>query len=85
MTKRTEPSILQNFDTEIASMISENRQISLMDALRIFLGSKTHEMLQDNEMKLWYFSPLAVYDMWENEEATGDPGNSLYLRGDEIE
>lgn len=85
MTKRTEPSILQNFDTEIASMISEKRQISLLDALRIFLCSKTHEMLQDDEMKLWYFSPLAVYDMWENEEATGDPGNSLYLRGDEIE
>ena len=61
MTKRTEPSILQNFDTEIA------------------------EMLENDEMKLWYFSPLAVFDMWENEEATGDPGNSLYLRGDEIE
>ena len=42
-------------------------------------------MLEDDEMKIWYFSPLAVYDMWENEEATGDPGNSLYLRGDEIE
>lgn len=85
MTKRTEPSILQNFDTEIAGMISENRQISLLDALRIFLRSKTHAMLQDDDMKLWYFSPLAVFDMWENEEATGDPGNSLYLRGDEIE
>lgn len=85
MKKRTEPSILQNFDVEIARMISENRQISLLDALRIFLHSKTHEMLQDDEMKLWYFSPLAVFDMWENEEATGDPGNSLYLRGDEIE
>ena len=31
------------------------------------------------------YTHLAVYDMWENEEATGDPGNSLYLRGDEIE
>ena len=56
-----------------------------MDALRIFLASKTHEMLENVEMKLWHFSPLAAFDMWENEEATGDPGNSLYLRGDEIE
>ena len=78
MTKRTEPSILQNFDTEIAELIAKNRGISIMDALRIFLASKTHEMLEN-------FSPLAVFDMWENEEATGDPGNSLYLRGDEIE
>ena len=82
MTKRTEPSILQNFDTEIAELIAKNRGISIMDALRIFLASKTHEMLENDEMKLWYFSPLAVFDMWENEEATG---NSLYLRGDEIE
>ena len=79
MTKRTEPSILQNFDTEIAELIAKNRGISIMDALRIFLASKTHEMLENDEMKLWYFSPLAVFDMWENEEATGDPGNSLYL------
>lgn len=85
MIKKTNPAILQNFDTEVAALIVKNRGISEMDALRIFFASKTHEMLEDNEMKLWYFSPLAVYDMWENEEATGDPGNSLYLRGDEIE
>lgn len=83
--KKTDPSILQNFDVEIAELIAKNRGISEMDALRIFLASKTHEMLEDDEMKIWYFSPLAVYDMWENEETTGDPGNSLYLRGDEIE
>lgn len=28
---------------------------------------------------------LAIFDMWENEIETGDPRNSLYLRGDEIE
>ena len=49
------------------------------------MKSQTHGMLLDNEMRLWYFSPLAIFDMWENEEATGDPGNSLYLRGDEID
>ena len=58
MTKRTEPSILQNFDTEIAELIAKNRGISIMDALRIFLASKTHEMLENDEMKLWYFSQI---------------------------
>ena len=55
-----------------------------MEGLRQFLSSKTHEMPADDDMKLWYFSPLAVFDMWENEIATGNPGKSLYLRGDEI-
>ena len=53
--KKTDPSILQNFDTEIAELIAKNRGISEMDALRIFLASKTHEMLEDDEMKIWYF------------------------------
>lgn len=55
-----------------------------MEALKKFLGSKTHAMLINDDMKMWYFSPLAIFDIWENEEASGDPGNSLYLRGDEI-
>lgn len=38
-----------------------------------------------DDTNLWYFSNLAIFDMWECEQATGDPKNSLYLRGDEIE
>ena len=85
MRENTRPSIMQNFDTELAALISKSRGVSLMDGLRIFLKSQTHGMLLDNEMRLWYFRLLAIFDMWENEEATGDPGNSLYLRGDEID
>ncbi len=55
-----------------------------MDALRLFLASETRSMLLDDDLKMWHFSPLAIFDMWENEQATGDPRNSLYLRGDEI-
>ena len=84
MTKRTAASILQTFDAEVARLIARNREISEMDALRMFLSSETHAMLENDDMKLWHFSPLAVFDMWEAEEATGDPRNSLYIRGDEI-
>ncbi len=85
MNNNTRPSIMQNYDAELAELISRRRGVSLMEGLRLFLKSETHKMLLDNELRLWYFSPLAVFDMWENEEATGDPGNSLYLRGDEID
>ena len=84
MTKRTAPSILQTFDAELARLIAQNREISEMDALRLFLASETHAMLADDDLNLWHFSPLVIYDMWENEEATGDPRNSLYIRGDEV-
>jgi len=85
MNNRTLPPILQNIDAEVAELISKSRNVSDMDALRLFLDSKTHEMLSDNALRLWHFSPLAIFDMWEAEQATGDPRNSLYLRGDEIE
>ena len=58
----TRPSIMQNFDAELAGMISKSRGVSLMDGLRIFLRSQTHKMLLDNELRLWYFSPLAIFD-----------------------
>lgn len=81
---RTSPSILRNFDSALASLIAESRGITLMEGLRLFLSSETHAMLVDDDLKMWYFSPLAIFDMWENEVITGDPRNSLYLRGDEI-
>ena len=81
---RTRPSIMQNDDTMVAREIARSRDLSDMDALRLFAVSETHRMLVDDDLKLWYFSPLAIFDMWENEIATGDPRNSLYLRGDEV-
>ena len=84
MNKRTSPSILQMFDAEVSGLIAKNREITELEALRLFLASETHAMLVNDDMKLWHFSPLAVFDMWEAEEATGDPRNSSYLRGDEM-
>lgn len=60
MNNRTLPPILQNIDSEVAGLISKSRNISDMDALRLFLDSKTHEMLSDNALRLWHFSPLAI-------------------------
>ena len=81
---KTKESIMDVLDTEVAKIIADNRGISEMDGLRLFLDSATHDMLLNDDMKLWYFSPLALYDIWESEIKTGDPRNSLYLRGDEI-
>lgn len=83
-TKYVSPSILQNVDAAVSGLIAKSREIDTLDALRLFLGSQTHQMLEDDDLKMWYFSPLALFDMWETEMATGDPRESLYLRGDEI-
>ena len=84
MSRTTRASIMKSFDADVAALIARSREISLMDGLRMFLASETHSMLADDDLKLWYFSPLVLFDMWENEIATGDPRNSFYIRGDEI-
>ena len=78
------PSILQTVDTAVSQLIAESRCIGMLDAYRMFLCSQTPQMLEDDDLKMWCFSPLALFDMWETELATGDPRDSLYLRGDEI-
>ncbi|GHU43356.1 hypothetical protein FACS1894190_13760 [Spirochaetia bacterium] len=83
MTNRTRASILQNLDAEVSVLVAKNRGVSEMDGLRLFLNSETHKMLEDDDLKMWYFSPLALFDMWETEIATGDPRDSVYLKGDE--
>ena len=85
MSEMTRASIMQNYDSEIAGLIAKKLGVSEMDGLRLFLSSETHSMLANDDLKLWYFSPLAVFDMWECEQSTGEPRNSLYLRGDEHE
>jgi len=46
------------------------------------LTSRTHEMLEDSSYGLLSFPERAVFDMWEAEQITGDPRNSVYVRGE---
>lgn len=85
LDKRLQEHMRHYINAEVSTLIANKRNISPMDGLRRFLDSETYGMLCDDELDMWEFSPLAIYDMWENEIKTGDPRNSFYLRGDEIE
>lgn len=78
------PFILSYYNTEIVKKICNKYELAPMDALRKFLCSKTYQMLTDESLEMWDFSPNGIFDMWESEQITGEPGNSLYLRRDEV-
>lgn len=80
--KKELPFILSYYNEEITQMIVNKYGFAPMDALRRFLNSETYRMLCDPELEMWEFSPLGIFDMWEAEQVTGEPGNSLYLRRD---
>ena len=68
------------YDREIVKLIKEKYNISAMIAFRKFINSETYKMLENKDLAMNYFATLAIFDMWEAEEVTGSPLNSVYLR-----
>lgn len=65
------PYILDYYDREVATMISQKYGYSIMEAYKKFLFSKTYEMLCNPELEMWDFSCAGIFDMWEGELVTG--------------
>ncbi len=81
MTK-THSFTLDYYNKCVIQRIIDKYSMEPMDATRSFLTSQTHAMLEDAEYAMWDFSERAIFDMWEAERVTGDPRNSIYLRGE---
>ena len=80
--KKIDPVIAEYYDREVVRMIAEKYGYTPMDALRLFVSSRTHELLEDAEMGMTAFGAGGVFDIWEAEKVTGDPHNSVYIRGE---
>jgi hypothetical protein len=80
--KRLEPEIIDYYNSEVVQMISDKYGYSQMEALRLFVSSKTHEMLENEECGMTSFGAGAVFEIWETEKITGAPQNSVYIRGE---
>lgn len=73
---------LDYYNKNVIRRMVEKYGMEPMDAARAFLTSEVHAMLEDAELAMWDFSERAIFDMWEAEKVTGDPRNSIYLRGE---
>ncbi|MCD7855111.1 MAG: hypothetical protein LUG66_05810 [Clostridiales bacterium] len=80
--KRLDPEIIDYYNTEVLKMISEKYDMPPMEALRAFVCSETHEMLEDAEMGMTEFGAGGIFDIWECERVTGKPQSSVYIRGE---
>ena len=74
------PRTLDFFDRYITRMIIEKYGFDEMKAVKSFINSEAYQMLIDSELEIYKMSPRIVFDMWESEQVTGDPRNSVYLR-----
>lgn len=80
---KTNVRTLVFFNQYIINKIIEKYGFDEKTAMRKFIMSETYKMLTDKELEIYTMSPEIVLDMWEVEQVTGEPRNSLYLRSDE--
>ncbi len=80
--KNVMPYVLSFYNGEVSRMICQKYGMEQMTALRKFVSSQTYAMLIDENLEMWEFSPIGIFDMWESEQITGNPRNSLYIRRD---
>lgn len=80
--KKLEPEIIDYYNNEAVTMIAEKYGLNSMDALKAFIDSKTHEMLENEDCGMTDFGAGAIFEIWECEKVTGDPRNSVYIRGE---
>lgn len=80
--KKYDPDIINFYNLQVVPMIMEKYGYNEMDALRVFVKSETHIMLEDEACGFTMFGAGGVFDIWEAEKVTGDPRNSVYIRGD---
>ena len=64
------PFILAYYNKEITNKINNKYGIEPLEALRMFISSKTYKMLSDEKLEMWEFSPIGIFDMWESEQIT---------------
>lgn len=65
---------------EVVMMIAEKYSMTQMEALKAFVNSKTHELLENEDCGMTDFGAAAIFEIWECEKITGDPRNSVYIR-----
>lgn len=80
--RRLEPEIIDYYNSEVVMMITEKYGLDQMEALKQFVMSKTHEMLENEDFGMTDFGAGAIFEIWECEKITGEPKNSVYIRGE---
>ena len=62
--------------------MTPEKKLEYMEALVLFCTSKTHEMLENEDCGMTMFGAGGIFNIWECEKITGDPRNSVYIRGE---
>ena len=71
MNDKSFTAVLGIIVPEIVHRISENYSCDEVAATEEFYASKVYALLEQEETKLWHFSPLTLFNMYDEERNTG--------------
>lgn len=56
---------------QVVRLITEKYLSDELTAAKEFYNSKVYELLEQEETKVWHFSPLTLFNMFDEEKRTG--------------
>jgi len=71
MDKKQFDAILPLKVQSVLSLLMEQREMALIEALRYLYSSQLYQFLEKEETKVWYYSPLLLFDLIEKEKTSG--------------
>ena len=71
MTDEKFEAILTLLVPQVVQLIYENYPVDEMMASKEFYESKVYSLLEQKDTKLWHFSPLTLFNMYDEEKKTG--------------
>ena len=65
-------AIMPYISTDQVSLIAEKQRISEKEAIKKLYSSKLYSALEDEQTKVWQYSTQMLYNLFEQEENTGN-------------
>ena len=73
-------AILTLLVPQVVQLICDNYLVDEIMASKEFYESKVYSLLEQEDTKLWHFSSLTLFNMYDKEKKTGDFEIPFYRR-----
>ena len=64
-------ALLSILNPAIIQMLMDNKKLTNVEATKLFYNSDLYAMMENEKSKLWHLSALVLYQLLEEEFATG--------------
>ena len=56
---------------QVIQIVVEEKHVSSLEAVNLFYNSELYSKLSIEDTKLWHFSAMTLYELFEEEQAVG--------------